>query len=217
MSYRVDIFDNNMCIYGLYGTYSLSENPLSVSVTFDTCVNEIDEDGEEYLVETGQAWSVPLKDFTELENFIKTCEKERLWNYIHGPVFKIKPDVENGILYARGLSTTFAIGQEDNKLYIDSGTDKKHDYTDGLSGVIKKLTVCDKWWQRDAEETLDMVRNGRCTAIVTSGGNLRLEYKNKKMLVGQKSDGTFWVNIVEDNDKHVYYKNNWADVVKLLV
>lgn len=113
MSYKLDIKDNSLCIQGLYGTYEAMDNGsggFTISVIQDTCVNEIDAEGEEYLVESGQEWSVPVINLTELNGFVKKCEEEKLWNYMCGPVFRIKPDAENGVLYIKGQSKNFVIG-----------------------------------------------------------------------------------------------------------
>ena len=56
MSYRLDIKDNSLCIQGLYGAYEAIDDGKGgfiVSVIQDTCVNELDAEGEEYLVESG--------------------------------------------------------------------------------------------------------------------------------------------------------------------
>lgn len=221
MSYRLDINDDSLRIYGLYGTYEavMSEDKkMIVSISFDTCVNELDGDGEEYLVETGQEWNIPVDNFAELDEFIKSCERERLWNYMHGPVFKIKPDMESGLLYLKGHSCNFVIGEDNNSLYIDESpiVAKGHYYVKELSMATKRITQSDKWWMRDVNETMDMVRNMRCTASITSGGNLQIDYKSKRMIVGQKSDKSYWVNVIDGNDKHIYYKNSWKEVIALL-
>ena len=112
-----------------------------VSVQQDSCVNEIDADGEEYLVDFGQEWSVPVKNLSELNGFIKRCEEERLWNYLPGPVFRMKPDIETGILYVRGQSRNFVIGEGDKGLYVDeSANTKNHNYKDDLLGITRYMT-----------------------------------------------------------------------------
>ena len=77
MSYRLDIKDNSLCIQGLYGAYEAIDDGKGgfiVSVIQDTCVNELDAEGEEYLVESGQEWSVPAENLTELNAFIKNVK-----------------------------------------------------------------------------------------------------------------------------------------------
>ena len=205
MSYRLDIKDNSLCIQGLYGAYEAIDDGKGgfiVSVIQDTCVNELDAEGEEYLVESGQEWSVPAENLTELNAFIKKCEDEKLWNYMCGPVFRMKPDTEKGILYIRGQSKSFVIGED------------KHEKD--LLAITQKMTREDKWWMRPADETMDIARNMRCAALITSGGNLRLEYRNKSILIVQKDDGTFSVNVVEGMEKHVLYKDNWKNVLSAL-
>ena len=84
MSYKLDIKDDALRICGLFGTYEAADDGSGgflVSVQQDSCVNEIDADGEEYLVDFGQEWSVLVKNLSELNGFIKRCEEERLWNY----------------------------------------------------------------------------------------------------------------------------------------
>ena len=221
MSYRLDIKDNSLCIQGLYGAYEAIDDGKGgfiVSVILDTCVNELDAEGEEYLVESGQEWSVPAENLTELNAFIKKCEDEKLWNYMCGPVFRMKPDTEKGILYIRGQSKSFVIGEDEKGLYIDEAqAGKNHKHEKDLLAITQKMTREDKWWTRPADETMDIARNMRCAALITSGGNLRLEYRNKSILIVQKDDGTFSVNVVEGMEKHILYKDNWKDVLSALV
>lgn len=220
MSYKLDIKDDALRICGLFGTYEAADDGSGgflVSVQQDSCVNEIDADGEEYLVDFGQEWSVSVKNLSELNGFIKRCEEERLWNYLSGPVFRMKPDMENGILYIRGQNRNFVIGEGDKGLYVDeSANTKSHNYKDDLLGITRYMTAEDKWWQRPAEETVDIARNMRCAAMVTSGGNLQLEYRNKSLCIGQKEDGSFWVNVSGDQEKHIFFKDNWKEVIALL-
>lgn len=220
MSYRLDIKDNSLCIQGLYGAYEAIDDGkggFMVSVIQDTCVNELDAEGEEYLVESGQEWSVPVENLTELNAFIKKCEDEKLWNYMCGPVFRMKPDIEKGILYIRGQSKSFVIGEDEKGIYIDEAqSGKNHKYEKDLLAITQKMTNEDKWWMRPADETMDIARNIRCAALITSGGNLRLEYRNKSILIVQKDDGTFSVNVVEGMEKHILYKDNWKDVLSTL-
>ena len=54
MSYRLDIKENSLSIQGLYGTYEAVDSGnggFTIFVIQDTCVNELDAEGEEYLVE----------------------------------------------------------------------------------------------------------------------------------------------------------------------
>ena len=63
MSYRLDIKENSLAIQGLYGTYEAVDSGnggFTIFVIQDTCVNELDAEGEEYLVESGQEWSCLL-------------------------------------------------------------------------------------------------------------------------------------------------------------
>ena len=221
MSYRLDIKENSLSIQGLYGTYEAADSgngSFTIFVIQDTCVNELDAEGEEYLVESGQEWSVPVANLSELNLFIKKCEEEKLWNYMCGPVFRIKPDIENGLLYIKGQSKNFVIGEGEKGLYVDEVQQGKaaHNYVKDLVTATRKLTVEDKWWTRAADETVDIVRNMRCAAMVTSGGNLRLEYRNKSILVIQKDDGSFSVNVSEGLEKHILYKEQWKDVLAVL-
>ena len=76
MSYRLDIKENSLSIQGLYGTYEAADSgngSFTIFVIQDTCVNELDAEGEEYLVESGQEWSVPVANLSELNLFIKKC------------------------------------------------------------------------------------------------------------------------------------------------
>lgn len=217
MSYRLDITENTLCIQSLYGTYEVSDNGegFLISVVQGTCTNELDSEGEEYLVESGQEWNVPVKNLTDLNVFIKKCESERLWNYICGPVFRMKAE-KDGLLYLKGYTQNFIIGEDGKGLYIDD-SQKNHIYIKDLMSISRKLIMEDKWWMRPAEESLDMIRNIRCAATITSGGNLKLEYKNKSLLIGQKEDGSFWVNMTEGLERHILYKEKWNDVIELLL
>ena len=220
MSYRLEFQNNTLCIQGLYGAYEAAdrgEGGFLVSVSLDTCVNEMDSEGEEYLVETGQEWSVPVANLTELNSFIRKCEDEKLWNYICGPVFRMKPDIEKGILYVKGQDENFFIGADEKGLYLDHGQIAKvHEYMD-LTTITKRMTMEDKWWSRPAVETLDIARNMRCAAMITSGGNLKLEYRNKSVLIGQKENGSFWVNVVNGMERHILYKDTWKEVLEALI
>lgn len=82
--------------------------------------------------------------------------------------------------------------------------------------AAKKMTTEDKWWSRKGEETVDIVRNMRCAIMVTSGGNLQIEYRNKSLLIGQKDDGTYWVNMIGGQEKHIFYKDSFKEVIALL-
>lgn len=220
MSYKLEINDNALYIQGLYGTYEAiggEKGGFIVSVVQDTCVNELDEDGGEFLVESGQEWSVPMKNLIELNSFIKKCEEERLWNYINGPVFRMKPDTEKGIVYVKGQNKNFIIGEYNGQLYIDeTQNNKSHNCVSELTDITRTMTTTDAWWNRPADETMEILKNIRCAIAVTAGGNLRFEYRNKSMQVGQKGDGTFWVNIADGQEKHILYKDAWKDVVALL-
>ena len=137
MSYRLDIKENSLSIQGLYGTYEAADSgngSFTIFVIQDTCVNELDAEGEEYLVESGQEWSVPVANLSELNLFIKKCEEEKLWNYMCGPVFRIKPDIENGLLYIKGQSKNFVIGEGEKGLYVDEVQQGKaaHNYVKDL-------------------------------------------------------------------------------------
>lgn len=219
MGYRLEITDNALCIQGLYGNYEASDNGngFLVSVMLDTCINELDAEGEEYLVETGQEWTVPVDGLTELNQFIKKCEAERLWNYTCGPTFQIKIDTERGLLYLKGQTKNFFLGEEGGQLYLDAAqAQAQHRYVEKLLDALRSITMEDKWWMRPAEETMDLMRNMRCAARITDGGNLQLEYRNKSALVGQKDDGSFWMNIKNGQEKHILYKEHWKDVLLAL-
>lgn len=220
MSYKLEINDNALCIQGLYGTYEAvgDENGgFIVSVMQDTCVNELDSDGEEYLVESGQEWAVPMKNLSELNRFIKKCEEEKMWNYMSGPVFRMKPDIEKGLLYIKGQSRNFIIGEYNGQLYVDETQNANtHSCVSELTDITKTLTKSDSWWNRTSDETMELLKNIRCAAVVTSGGNLRLVYRNKNMQIGQKENGSFWVNMMEGQEKHILYKDTWKEVVSLL-
>ena len=82
MSYKLDIQDDLMSIQGLYGTYEASNNEkggFMISVVLGSYVYELDAEGEDYIVENGQEWAVPAKNLTELNEFIRMCEDEKLW------------------------------------------------------------------------------------------------------------------------------------------
>lgn len=220
MQYKLNITEDSLHIQGLYGTYNaedLGKDGFMLSVIRDVCVNEMDEEGEEYLVEAGQEWQIPVSNLSEMNAFIKKSEEERLWNYLSGPVFKIKPDFEAGTLYVKGNSKSFLIGNDEKGLYIDDAMSlKTHKYIKSFSEMIKKMVYEDRWWDRAAEDTMDILKNSRCAASITSGGNLVLEYRNKKILVGQKTDGGFWINTAMDDEKHIFYKKSWKEVIVLL-
>lgn len=220
MSYQLDIQDNTLCIKGLFGVYEAEDDGdgrFIVSVIQESCVNELDSDGEEYFVESGQEWNIIVENLSELNSFITNCENEKMWNYMCGPVFKMKPDIANGLLYLKGQTKNFVIGDYENKLYIDElQTSKNHNYVDEFIGLTRELTKQDKWWNRTAEETLDIVRNVKSTAMITSGGNMKIEYKNKSFVIGQKDDGNFWINIMDNQERHIYYKSSWSEVLNLL-
>lgn len=220
MSYKLDIQDDLMSIQGLYGTYEASNNEkggFMISVVLGSYVYELDAEGEDYIVENGQEWAVPAKNLTELNEFIRMCEDEKLWNYMSGPVFRMKPDTENGILYIKGQTKNFVIGEHEKKLYVDEvQSSKTHYYVEDLFDAAKKMTTEDKWWSRKGEETVDIVRNMRCAIMVTSGGNLQIEYRNKSLLIGQKDDGTYWVNMIGGQEKHIFYKDSFKEVIALL-
>ena len=219
-SYKLEINDNAMLIHGLYGTYEAmgdANGSFVVSVIQDTCVNELDADGEEYLVESGQDWAVPVSNLAELNSFIKKCEEEKLWNYMSGPVFRMKPDAEKGIIYVKGQTRNFIIGEHNGQLYIDESQNvKTHNCVQELTDITKTMTKMDSWWSRPSDETMEILKNIRCAVSVTAGGNLRFEYRGKSMQVGQKGDGSFWVNIADGQEKHILYKEAWKDVVELL-
>ena len=136
MSYKLDIQDDLMSIQGLYGTYEASNNEkggFMISVVLGSYVYELDAEGEDYIVENGQEWAVPAKNLTELNEFIRMCEDEKLWNYMSGPVFRMKPDTENGILYIKGQTKNFVIGEHEKKLYVDEvQSSKTHHYVEDL-------------------------------------------------------------------------------------
>lgn len=103
------------------------------------------------------------------------------------------------------------------KLYVDEvQSSKTHHYVEDLFDAAKKMTTEDKWWSRKGEETVDIVRNMRCAIMVTSGGNLQIEYRNKSLLIGQKDDGTYWVNMIGGQEKHIFYKDSFKEVIALL-
>ena len=52
--------------------------------------------------------------------------------------------------------------------------------------------------------------------MVTSGGNLQIEYRNKSLLIGQKDDGTYWFNMIGGQEKHIFYKDSFKEVIALL-
>ena len=71
-----------------------------------------------------------------------------------GPVFRMKPDTENGILYIKGQTKNFVIGEHEKKLYVDEvQSSKTHHYVEDLFDAAKKMTTEDKWWSRKGEET----------------------------------------------------------------
>ena len=188
MSYRLDIKDNSLCIQGLYGAYEA-----------------IDDGKGGFIVSVIQ------------DTCVNELDAEKLWNYMCGPVFRMKPDTEKGILYIRGQSKSFVIGEDEKVLYIDEAqSGKNHKHEKDLLAITQKMTREDKWWMRPADETMDIARNMRCAALITSGGNLRLEYRNKSILIVQKDDGTFSVNVVEGMEKHILYKDNWKNVLSAL-
>lgn len=219
MSYKLDIHDNAMRIQGLYGKYEASDNGnggFEVSVLNDASINEVDADGDEYSISYGQEWNIPVNSLAELNGFIQKCEEERLWNYLPGPVCKMRPDIENGILYIKGCIRNFIIGEDEKGIYVDSTQNQKtHDYVDDIFDAALKIVKEDKWWNRDADAVMELVKDMRCTVMITSGGNLKLGYRNKIFIIGQKDDGSFWVNVTDDQEKHVYYKENFKDVMSL--
>lgn len=220
MSYQLDIQDNTLCIKGLFGVYEAEDNgdgSFIVSVIQKSCVNELDSEGEEYFVESGQEWNIIAENLTELNSFITSCETEKMWNYMCGPVFKVKPDIANGLLYLKGQTKNFVIGECQDGLYVDElQASKNHNYVDEFIGLTRELTKQDKWWKRAAEETLDIIRNVKSTAMITSGGNMKIEYKNKSFVIGQKDNGDFWINVIDNQERHIYYKSSWPEVLSLL-
>lgn len=220
MNYGLDIKDEELHIQGIYGTYIAQDNNNSgflVSVDFDTYVNEVDSDGEEYLVETGQEWFVPVSSLAELNSFIQHCENERLWNYMKGPIFRMKPDADAGVLYIKGLQKNFALGADEKGIYLDElPATKAHAYVDSIFNAMQMLTRTDKWWMRPSADSLDMLNNFKCLAVVTSGGNLQLSYKTKKITIGQKDDNTYWVHVSEGENKDIYYKDTWKEILALI-
>lgn len=220
MGYRLEITDNALCIQGLYGSYEASDNGngFLVSVILDTCTNELDAEGEEYLVESGQEWAIVVDGLTELNAFIKKCENERMWNYMCGPTFRMKMDTERGILYLKGQTKNFFIGEDGGRLYVDTTQGAgQHREMATLLEAARTMAREDKWWMRPADESLDLMRNMRCAACVTDGGNLRLEYRNKSALIGQKDDGSYWMNVVNGQEKHILYKESWKDVLAAML
>ena len=220
MGYRLEIQENALLIQGLYGKYEakdVGEGRFLVKVDQEAYVNEIDDAGEEYLVDMGQAWEIPTNGLSELNEFVGQCESERLWNFKSGPVFRMKPDVENGVLYIRGYNKNFIVGQlPSKKMYVDETQNvKTHNEAGMLRDVVEKMVKEDKWWKRPAEETLDMLLNTKCTVRVTSGGSLQAEYKNKVLFIGQKDDETFWISVQNGNDKHLFYRDSWKEVMAL--
>ena len=220
MSYKLDIHDNEMCIQGLYGTYEAEDNRkggFEVSVISNASINEIDAEGDEYSISYGQEWNIPVNSLAELNGFIKKCEEERLWNYLPGPVFRMKPDIENGILYIKGFTKTFIIGEDEKGIYVDDTQNaKSHNYVDDIFDAALKMTKEDKWWERASNETMEIARDMRCAAMVTSGGNIKLGNKNKTFIIGQKTEKSYWVHVADDQEKHVYYKEKFKDVISLL-
>lgn len=218
MSYQLEIKDDALCIHGMFGIYEAEgggTDGFNVSVVSDMCVNELDADGGEYLVDAGQEWEIPVKNLAELNSFIKTCEDERLWNFILGPVFKIKVDAEKNLLYMKGHTANFVIGECNSGLYVDDINAKSHSIVAEFSEGMRKLTINDKWWTRPVMETMDIIRGLKCYACVTSGGNLKVEIKDKSFVIGQKEEGGFWVNVTADQERNVYYKESWKEVVEI--
>lgn len=220
MSYQLEIKDDALYINGVFGKYEAEDSgkgEFVVSVVTDVCINELDSEGEEYLVDAGQAWNIPVKNLAELNGFITKCEEERLWNYILGPIFRIKPDLDNGILYIKGHTKNFAIGETEKGFYVDElQSSKSHHIVEDLMDGTHVITTNDKWWERPVEETMEIMNDLHCYAKVTDGGNLKVELKNKSFVIGNKDNGGFWVNITGGQERHVYYKDNWKDVVALL-
>lgn len=217
--YQMEIKENTLYIRGLFGKYEakISEHGFDVSVIRDECASELDENGEEYLIDAGQEWSTSVDSLLDLDSFMKRCEEERLWNYMPGPVFRMKADLENKTLYLRGVTKSFLIGTDNKGLYIDDPQlTKTHKYIKAFPEVTKILTKEDKWWLRQASETMEIIRSSKSYASVTDGGRLQLVYKDKSYRIGQKDDGSFWVNVSADQERHIYFKDNWKDVLALL-
>lgn len=221
MSYKLDIHDNGLFIQGLFGQYLAEDygnGYFSVSVERDECVNELDPDGEEYLIEAGHEWTIPVKSLTELNSLIKKCEDERLWNYMLGPVFKIKIDYENSLIYLRGHTVNFIIGECEKGLYVDDMQNSKtHCIMENLLDGMKSIMSKNKWWDRSVSESIDIVRNSNYYARITDGGNLKIEIKDKNYVIGQKEDGEFWINVSADQERHVYYKSSLKEVINILI
>lgn len=223
MGYILEIEEDALCICGLYGTYKAKDNrdgSFNVSVYRDVYVNEIDSNGEEYCVDAGQEWSVHVKDLGELHSFISKCERERLWNYIPGPTYKVRFDADKGFVYLKGSCKKFIVSEDERGLYVDEIQTSKahnHDYADNLLEVTQMLLKKEKWWDCQVEENLKIIKGTEPSANITDAGNLKIENNEKTYYIGQKENGSFWVNMVGGNERHICYKDSLAEAIKLIV
>lgn len=219
MSYKLDIKDNTMLITGQFGTYEAIDDEhggFTVSIVQDSYVAEMDSEGNEYFVNSGQEWIVPICGLSELNNFIQKCESERLWNFTIGPVFRVKIDKENNLMYIKGYEKSFVIGTDENGMYMDENfNSKKHNYIHRFSDISSTLIVSDKWWMRDVKETIEILHTSRVLAKVTDGGYFNIKCKDKDFVVGQKEDGQLWISICSCNEKSLCVKNDWRAVLEL--
>lgn len=222
MGYNLEIEDDALRIYGLYGTYKAQDNrdgSFDVSVCMDVYVNEIDSNGEEYCVDAGQEWTVNVNNLSELNIFISRCEQERLWNYILGPIYNARFDSEKGLLYLKGNYKKFVIGQDEKGLFIDEIQEPKshnYDYSNSLSSTIKTLLKKEHWWDCQAEENLKRIKGSEPSANITDAGNLKIKNKENIYYIGQKENGCFWVNVIGGNERHIYYKNTFKEIIQLI-
>lgn len=218
--YQMEIKENALFIQGLFGKYEIKDikGGFDVSVVRNECASELDENGEEYLIDAGQEWGVTVHNLVELGNFLDQCEMERLWNYIPGPVFRMKPDFENGTLFLKGVAKSFIIGADAKGLYADDaqGT-KSHRYVKDIFSAMHMIAKEDPWWSRPATETLELLRTSRSYASVTDGGRLKIIFKDRTCRIGQKTDGPLWASVSTGQERHLYYRDSWKEILGLLI
>lgn len=217
---RLNIEGNKMIVAGHYGEYEISESSnggFLASVLFRSFVNETDETGDTYLVEKGEAWKVKVDGLSGINTFIMTCEDAKLWNIIKGIAYRIKLDDAKGILYIRGVSRNYIIGEESGRLFMDETTTQKpHRFISGLSEAVTEIIQCDKWWARNPEETIEITESQGSSVEITDSGHLRFRMRSSSAVVGQKEDGSYWIVIEGSTEKHSYHRDTLKEVFKVI-
>lgn len=206
-------------VFGDYGNYKIKESDKGgflINAVFDSFVNERDETGDTYLVEKGEYWKIRVDGIQGLHSFITACENTKLWNVLKGIAYRIGIDSEKGIMYIRGASRNYILGEEGGKLYLDETKDQKtHHYLPGLDAALSEIVRSDTWWLRSLDEIIEITDRQYNIMEITDGGHIRLPLKNETAILGQKEDGSYWISI-EGGDHHVYYRDTLKEIFKLI-